>query len=484
MIGRIIDNLNAVLGTVDERGTRAVDTLIAELQRFVSGLAADREAIGASLDQHRRPGRRDRRTAEGRPAGDPGRRQASSATVAGNAGRQQEGRRRASLQRLPDKLDTHHPDRHLRLLVQLLPLRLRGPRDPVEHDHVHAELPLVGCEVQLTLRKVPARRGRSTPFRERNPVVIGAVGLGRDRRHAAAARSTSTSCRCWPASRTRPPLRGRRAQGRRRRTDRRGQGRQGDGGRPGGEPRPGRLPGRPVDRAGLADLGARSGSRPSWGRSTWPWSPRARASWPSEIPLSPDDTGVRRGRGVQRPRHHHRGHRHRPARDRARHGGEHLPGLARRRPRRDRRARSRLSRTVASRDAQLRELLHHANGVTGVLADRNKELVSLLTDGDLLLQELRKRRADIHTLLVSTVTLSAAADRAGPGEPRGDRPGPGQPEGRARRRWRPTRRTSTGASGCWRRSSGCSPTPPATAGGSTPTSRTCVPVPGGPGSAT
>jgi phospholipid/cholesterol/gamma-HCH transport system substrate-binding protein len=66
----------------------------------------------------------------------------------------------------------------------------------------------------------------------------------------------------------------------------------------------------------------------------------------------------------------------------------------------------RLSRTVASRDARLRELLRHANGVTGVLADRNKELVSLLTDGDLLLQELRKRRADIHTLLVSTVTLS------------------------------------------------------------------------------
>jgi phospholipid/cholesterol/gamma-HCH transport system substrate-binding protein len=66
----------------------------------------------------------------------------------------------------------------------------------------------------------------------------------------------------------------------------------------------------------------------------------------------------------------------------------------------------RLSRTVASRDAQLHELLQHANGVTGVLADRNKELVSLLTDGDLLLQELRKRRADIHTLLVSTVTLS------------------------------------------------------------------------------
>jgi len=66
----------------------------------------------------------------------------------------------------------------------------------------------------------------------------------------------------------------------------------------------------------------------------------------------------------------------------------------------------RLSRTVASRDDQLRELLAHADGVTGVLADRNQELVRLLEDGDLLLQELRKRRDDIHTLLVNTVTLS------------------------------------------------------------------------------
>jgi len=66
----------------------------------------------------------------------------------------------------------------------------------------------------------------------------------------------------------------------------------------------------------------------------------------------------------------------------------------------------RLSRTIASRDAQLRTLLDHAEGVTQVLSDRNQELVTLLTDGDLLLQELRKRRDDIHTLLVNTVTLS------------------------------------------------------------------------------
>ncbi len=66
----------------------------------------------------------------------------------------------------------------------------------------------------------------------------------------------------------------------------------------------------------------------------------------------------------------------------------------------------RLSRTIASRDEQLRSLLEHADGVTGVLAERNAELVSLLSDGDLLLQELRARREAIHTLLVNTATMS------------------------------------------------------------------------------
>ena len=48
VIGRTIDNLNAVLETVDDRD-RQLSTLLLELQRFVSGLAEDREAIGASL---------------------------------------------------------------------------------------------------------------------------------------------------------------------------------------------------------------------------------------------------------------------------------------------------------------------------------------------------------------------------------------------------------------------------------------------------
>jgi len=48
VIGRTVDNLNQVLGTVDERD-KQLDTLVVELQRFVSGLSQDREAIGASL---------------------------------------------------------------------------------------------------------------------------------------------------------------------------------------------------------------------------------------------------------------------------------------------------------------------------------------------------------------------------------------------------------------------------------------------------
>ena len=48
VIGQTIDNLNAVLGTVADRDTKLTD-LIVQLQSFVSGLAADRTAIGASL---------------------------------------------------------------------------------------------------------------------------------------------------------------------------------------------------------------------------------------------------------------------------------------------------------------------------------------------------------------------------------------------------------------------------------------------------
>ncbi len=48
VIGRVITNLNAVLGTVNERDAE-LSGLILQLQRFVSGLAQDRQIIGGSL---------------------------------------------------------------------------------------------------------------------------------------------------------------------------------------------------------------------------------------------------------------------------------------------------------------------------------------------------------------------------------------------------------------------------------------------------
>jgi phospholipid/cholesterol/gamma-HCH transport system substrate-binding protein len=67
---------------------------------------------------------------------------------------------------------------------------------------------------------------------------------------------------------------------------------------------------------------------------------------------------------------------------------------------------SRLSQTIASRDAELRDLLSHARGVTKVLADRDEEFRKLVTDGNLLLDEVSRRRDAIHQLLVSTNQLA------------------------------------------------------------------------------
>ncbi|MGF0175864.1 MCE family protein [Streptomyces sp. Marseille-Q5077] len=66
---------------------------------------------------------------------------------------------------------------------------------------------------------------------------------------------------------------------------------------------------------------------------------------------------------------------------------------------------SQISRTVASRDKALRELLNHAKGVTGVLADRSDDFTALVKDGDKLFKEISKRREAIHRLLKSSAAL-------------------------------------------------------------------------------
>ena len=249
-------------------------------------------------------------------------------------------------------------------------------------------------------------------------------------------------------------------------------------GRPGRRPRAGRLPGRPRHRAGLGDLGARSASRPSSGRSTSPSSRPARASWTGDDPAGAHDSRVRRGRGVQRPRDDHRRDRHRAA---GRGAGHASPT-----PSATRRTRCAPPSTAwagcpAPSPPATTSCASCSTTPTASPAcwpTATSEFVALIADGDLLLQELRERREDIHTLLVSTVDALRAAHRAGARQPRGHPAGPGEPQERARDaegqpgQPRPQHRS------CSRRSSGSSPTPPATAAGSTPTSTNLVPVPG------
>jgi phospholipid/cholesterol/gamma-HCH transport system substrate-binding protein len=67
---------------------------------------------------------------------------------------------------------------------------------------------------------------------------------------------------------------------------------------------------------------------------------------------------------------------------------------------------SRLSNTIASRDAQLQTLLQHAQGVTGVLAGRDTELQQLIVNADQVLQVLDQRRQVISELLKNTSALA------------------------------------------------------------------------------
>ncbi len=69
---------------------------------------------------------------------------------------------------------------------------------------------------------------------------------------------------------------------------------------------------------------------------------------------------------------------------------------------------SRLSRTIASRDADLAVLLKHADHVTKLLANRKGDLVTLMKQSSLLFQEVHNRRQAIHTLLVNTKRLSVS----------------------------------------------------------------------------
>ncbi|MCD4524004.1 MCE family protein [Nocardioides sp. cx-173] len=67
---------------------------------------------------------------------------------------------------------------------------------------------------------------------------------------------------------------------------------------------------------------------------------------------------------------------------------------------------SALSRTVASRDAQINTLLQNLDRVSTVLDERDQDIIGLMRDSDVLFRALVARREAVHDLLVSTSTLS------------------------------------------------------------------------------
>ena len=67
---------------------------------------------------------------------------------------------------------------------------------------------------------------------------------------------------------------------------------------------------------------------------------------------------------------------------------------------------SRLSATVSSRDVQINSLLRNLGRVSQVLDERDQDIVTLMNDADVLFRSVVARRDAVHDLLVSTSQLS------------------------------------------------------------------------------
>ena len=67
---------------------------------------------------------------------------------------------------------------------------------------------------------------------------------------------------------------------------------------------------------------------------------------------------------------------------------------------------SRLSANVAEKDAQLNNLLVNLERVSTVLDERDQDIIKLMQDSDVLFRALVARRDAVHELLVSSTTLS------------------------------------------------------------------------------
>ena len=67
---------------------------------------------------------------------------------------------------------------------------------------------------------------------------------------------------------------------------------------------------------------------------------------------------------------------------------------------------SALSSNIAARDTKINSLLTNLKRVSGTLNARDQDIIGLMKDSDVLFRALVKRRQAVHNLLVSTSTLS------------------------------------------------------------------------------
>jgi phospholipid/cholesterol/gamma-HCH transport system substrate-binding protein len=67
---------------------------------------------------------------------------------------------------------------------------------------------------------------------------------------------------------------------------------------------------------------------------------------------------------------------------------------------------ARLSSNIAARDDKINSLLQNLDRVSTVLNERDEDIVTLMEDADVLFRALVQRREAIHDILVSTSTLS------------------------------------------------------------------------------
>jgi phospholipid/cholesterol/gamma-HCH transport system substrate-binding protein len=67
---------------------------------------------------------------------------------------------------------------------------------------------------------------------------------------------------------------------------------------------------------------------------------------------------------------------------------------------------ARLSRSVSSRDADIKALLESSRNVSALLADRSTDLVDLMQNSSLIFKEVERRKEAIHALLVNARTLA------------------------------------------------------------------------------